>query len=139
MSTTSKFASITLAALLLGAGIASADPETGQLGQDENVAPATDPVYCEIRKDSERGTISLSGLVRSEIPASGTYELHVISSSGGGSMNIQQQGEFSVDPDHSQTLGMVRLGFGARNYDATLKLRIEGETITCTKRIRNFI
>lgn len=121
-----KLATFSAFVLLLGASAAIA----GSKNQDKELN--RERLSCEIQEEQERGGLTLRGHVSANATVSGSYQLRVINSSNGGSVNLQQNGDFRVAPKQSVLLGQITLGSRTRNYDATLRLIVDGKTVTCS-------
>jgi hypothetical protein len=121
-----KLAAFSAFVLLLGASaaIASSNNQNKELNRER--------LSCEIQEEQERGGITLRGYVSANATVSGSYQLRVINSSNGGSVNLQQNGDFRVAPKQSVLLGQITLGSRTPNYDATLRLIVDGKTVTCS-------
>lgn len=126
MSPFDKLATFSAFVLLLGASaaIASSNNQNKELNRER--------LSCEIQEEQERGGLTLRGYVSANAIVSGSYQLRVINSSNGGSVNLQQNGDFRVAPKQSVLLGQITLGSRTPNYDATLRLIVDGKTVTCS-------
>lgn len=126
MSLFGKHATFSAFVLLLGASAAIA----GLKNQDKELN--RERLSCEIQEEQERGGLTLRGYVSANATVSGSYQLRVINSSNGGSVNLQQNGDFRVAPEESVLLGHISLGSRSADYDATLTLFVDGSTVTCS-------
>ena len=126
MSPFDKLAAFSAFVLLLGAGAAIAGSE------NQNKELNRERLSCEIQEEQEHGGLTLSGYVSANATVSGSYQLRVINSSNGGSVDLQQNGDFSVVPKKSVLLGQITLGSRTPDYDATLTLVVDGKTVTCS-------
>ncbi len=126
MSPFDKLATFSAFVLLLGAGAAIA----GSNNQSKEIN--RERLSCEIQEEQERGGLTLRGYVSANATVSGSYQFHVINSANGGSINLQQNGDFRVAKKHPVLLGQITLGSRTPDYDATLTLVVDGKTVTCS-------
>jgi hypothetical protein len=89
---------------------------------------------CEIRIERDGGSVVLEGLVFTDAPMSGSYEMHVSQSGGGNSSDITQGGEFSIGAGSSESLGVVSLA-GSGGYTARLSVEWDSGSIDCEERV----
>ena len=115
-------------ALGLGVMVLVAQGEAGRQAR-----AADSPLSCKIEVQQSGGSVQLQGVVYAAKAASGTYELEVIKSGGGGQSNISQDGEFEAAAGVPAKLGVVQLGGDAGSYHATLKLMANGTEVSCEK------
>lgn len=119
-----------LAVMLLGlvpAGLA--------LAPQESATAASAEVGCKIKAVQTGGGVRLEGIATAKSPVSGSYELVVTKSGGGGTSNSVQSGEFTAGPGHESTLGQVSLGLeSGAFYTAILKIEWSGGSTKCEKR-----
>ena len=127
MSPFDKLATFSAFVLLLGAGAAIA------ASNNQNKEPTRERLSCEIHEEQERGGLTLRGYVSANATVSGSYQFRVINSSNGGSINLQQNGDFRLAPKQPVFLGQITLGSRTPDYDATLTLVVDGETVTCSE------
>jgi hypothetical protein len=124
MDNSSSTLALTIAAGLLAAGFAS-----------RTSSAASEGVRCEIAVEEQAGRVMLEGFVDTASRISGSYELLVSKTGGGGSSDISQGGEFSADAGARTALGTVVLD-GDGSYTAKLKIRWNGKTATCRESLR---
>lgn len=110
-------------ALTVAGGAALALPATA--------GPGNDAARCELRVARQGGALALTALAHAKEEVSGRYRLRV---SGPGT-NIQQSGDFVAAPGHAATLGSVTLNAGAQGLDARLDVVVNGETLSCARRV----
>ena len=77
-------------------------------------AKSSKPLTCEIRSTDIRGGIRLEAIVIGRAGGSGEYEFVVAKSSGGGTSNISQGGEFDIGAGKETVVGEVTLGSGEK-------------------------
>lgn len=111
--------------LLLGLGLAGLSAGAG-------ASPSgAGPLHCQINQTKSGGMVTLQGVVRSDVAATGTYRFRVVGRGSSGGANINQSGDFFVDPVSEAYLGQVSLG-GSGIYDASLEVTANGLRATCT-------
>lgn len=116
---------LTAAAGLVAVGFAST-----------NTSAASDGVRCEIAVEQRAGRITLEGFVDAASSISGSYELFVTKSGGGGSSDISQGGEFSAQAGTRTPLGTVMLAGDGGSYSAKLKISWNGKSAVCRESVR---
>jgi hypothetical protein len=114
---------LTIAAGLLAAGVAGAASAAG------------DGVRCEIAVEKLSGGVTLEGVVNAASRITGSYELIVTKSGGGGSSNIRQGGEFTASSGARTKLGTVMIA-GGGSYTANLKIKWDGKSAECRESVR---
>lgn len=67
----------------------------------------TSPIACGVNTVSDRGMMSVEGILQSQTALTGEYRFSLRSQSNGGSSNISQGGGFSADAGATITLGKV--------------------------------
>lgn len=91
------------------------------------------PLRCEIRTTPVSGGVELAGIAAADRPLSGTYELDVRKTGGGGTSNTMQGGEFELRPGEDAIVSVVGLGLeGGASFNATLVLRWKGGEVSCS-------
>ena len=115
---------LTIAAGLLAAGVAG------------SASAAGDGVRCEIAVEKRSGGVTLEGFVDATSSISGSYELLVTKSGGGGSSNIRQGGDFSASSGARTPLGTVMLAGDGGSYTAKLKIMWDGKNGQCSESVR---
>lgn len=126
MSPFEKLATFSAFVLLLGGSAAIAG------SKNQNKKLNHERLSCKIHEEHEHGGITLRGYVSANASVSGSYQFHVINSANGGSVNLQQNGDFRVAPKQSVLLGQITLGSRTPDYDATFRLIVDGKTVTCS-------
>jgi hypothetical protein len=121
---------LSVAALVLLLGVGAGGMAMGA-SEDELM---DGPVRCEIQATAKKSMIALKSVVMADVSTQGSYQFKVKSSGGSGRTNIQQGGNFSVEPDEEAILGKVTVGNNGATYDVTLKIMADGETIECSER-----
>ena len=78
---------------------------------------------CELTRQVTAGTVSLSGLVFTTDPRSGTYQLRVVKTGPSGSSVLNQGGAFATTPPEASAVGHLTFSVevGA-NYTAHLRV-----------------
>lgn len=120
--------------LALGLGVMVLAANNGEDGQMKAHA-ANGSLRCEIEVEELGSGVQLQGVVFAEQGGHGSYQLRVSKSSGGGSSNINQSGEFSARANAPTRLGVIQLGGDGGSYDAQLKVFWNGEEVVCRKKI----
>lgn len=121
-----KLAAFSAFVLLLGASAAIAG------SNNQNKELNRERLSCEVQEVQERRGLTLRGYISANATVSGSYQLRVINSSNGGSVNLQQNGDFRLAPQQPVLLGQITLGSRTPDYDATLTLVVDGKTVTCS-------
>ncbi len=119
--------------LAFGLGVMVVAAQGGEKAMDAEAKSG--PVRCEIEVKPLGGGVELQGVVYSNAPVSGAYQLQVSKSGNGSSSNINQGGNFDAKPDQPAKLGIVRLGGDGGSYQAKLKVTWNGEEIECEKTV----
>lgn len=110
------------ALVLLGAtGAALAGP----VGQ----RPGQSPPECKLEIARHGAGVALTAVAHAGRSTSGRYDLRV---SGRGT-DIRQGGPFDIGANRTARLGTVTMGAGS--YDVELDLVVDGDTISCSRRI----
>jgi hypothetical protein len=125
----SKHKALRAMPLLLGLGVAGLAMAAGEASSSD------EPLRCEIKADSANGMIMLQGVIRSDVPVSGSYRFKVASAGGAGNTNMSQGGDFTAIPGEEVLLGKVVLGNAGAIYDATLQIESDGMTVECEERV----
>lgn len=120
-------------ALTIAAGLLAAGAAAGVAG---SASAAGDGVRCEIAVEKRSGGVTLEGFVDAASSISGSYELLVTKSGGGGSSNIRQGGEFSAKSGARTSLGTVMLAGDGGSYTAKLKIKWDGKSAECRESVR---
>ena len=78
---------------------------------------------CELTRQVTAGTVSLTGLVFTTDPRSGTYQLRVVKTGPSGSSVLNQGGAFATTPPQASAVGHLTFSVevGA-NYKAHLRV-----------------
>jgi hypothetical protein len=96
---------------------------------------ASQPMRCEIQVKERGNAVALEGVVFAKTAVTGSYQLRVSKSGGGGSSDISQSGDFRAGPGEPSTLGTVTLGGDGGSYIARLTVTWDGGSIECTERV----
>lgn len=113
---------IALAAL----GIAAVGANADTSGPAQNAGFA-----CGVSSVTERGMLTLEGVVESQKALRGEYRFAIRSQSGGGSSNISQGGEFSAAPGAAVSLGSVMVNAGA-STSIDFVVKADGKEFNCS-------
>ena len=135
MSATHRNATIATTTLIAAAlGAAAAWASGNAASTQPPIQPGSDAgaFRCEIQTTPGGG---LAAVVHATVAVNGSYTFKVVSSTRGGSSNINQGGPFSANAKAMVTLGSVSVGPRA-SYDATLTVTANGSTATCTDPIK---
>lgn len=87
---------------------------------------------CGITTQTERGMMSVEGIVQSPVAMSGDYRFSLKSQSSGGSSNISQGGQFSVAPGTAVSLGKVLVNAGS-SIDVDFTIASNGQQFNCSE------
>lgn len=104
------------------------NPMTGHLVEPAHASQ--DSARCELRVSKRGGGTTLEGVVIASKAVSGSYRISVAASSGAGSSDIDQSGEFSASPGQPVSLGVVQIGSGG--YAANLTIKWAGGSTSCS-------
>lgn len=91
-------------------------------------------VQCGVATRAEGGMLALEGTVQSPVAVSGEYRLSIRSSSGGGSSNISQGGQFTAAANQATALGKVVVGAGS-SLDIDFSVTANGQSFDCSQEI----
>lgn len=80
---------------------------------DTSAAPQNAGLACGVSTATERGMLTIEGVLESRKALSGEYRFAIRSQSAGGSSNISQGGEFSAAPGAAVSLGHVMVNAGS--------------------------
>ncbi|WP_210191736.1 curli-like amyloid fiber formation chaperone CsgH [Rhodomicrobium vannielii] len=116
--------------LALGLGVMVVASEHGAAASAES-----GPIRCEIKVLRDGGGVQLEGMVFASDKVAGSYRLQVRKTSGGGSSNVNQGGNFSAAPDAPAKVGMVTLGGDDAAYSAKLQVTWSGGTVECEESV----
>lgn len=100
-------------------------------------APASDmapeaALTCALSAVERGGSVILTGQVLSTNPVSGSYDLRI---RRGGSLSMDQGGEFAARAGQPQDIGMAQLSGRAADYDTALTLTVAGRDVDCPLRL----
>ena len=116
---------LTLKTTLIPALAAAALGCTAIAGQTGTAAEG--PVACSVEVTARGGMLTIAGLVTSDDPVAGTYQLRVART--GTLMN--QGGPFRLAAGETARLGQVMLNGPASGLDVDLTLEVDGDTLRC--------
>lgn len=88
------------------------------------------PLSCGIEQSRSGGMVRLESVATSQTSVFGTYAFKV----RGSGTDISQGGEFEAAAGETVSLGMVMLGAQGASYDATLEIRANGRSVSCSQR-----
>ena len=125
--------SVSTLALSIAAGMLAAGAASGVGG---SASAAGDGVRCEIAVEDRAGRVTLEGFVDAASSISGSYELLVTKTGGGGTSDIRQGGEFSANAGARTPLGTVVLAGDGGAYTAKLKITWDGKSAVCRESVR---
>ncbi|MCP8883516.1 hypothetical protein NIM87_08400 [Devosia sp. XJ19-1] len=86
---------------------------------------------CGISTKTERGMMSVEGVLTSPVAMSGDYRFSLRSQSTGGSSNISQGGQFTVAPGTAVSLGKVLVNAGS-SIDVDFTIASDGQQFNCS-------
>lgn len=86
---------------------------------------------CGIHTQTERGMLTVEGVVTSPVAMEGEYRFSLKSSGGGGSSNINQGGQFSIAAGTSASLGQVMVNAGSA-VDVEFTVSSGGKEFDCS-------
>lgn len=125
-----------LMALAAGIGAVSASSaDAPGTAAPTGIQDSDEPVRCGFQVVSAGGATAIEAIVAADLAVTGSYQLRVTGSGGGGRTNISQGGPFAAGPDAEVTLGRVMLGNRGASYDAVLSISANGRTVECAGRI----
>jgi hypothetical protein len=101
----------------------------GTWAEEEQTAPLHS--RCQLRVDEIGNSIVLKGVVFAPKPGSGSYQLRVWQESAGGSSNVIQSGDFTVESGSAASLGTVSLSNGVSRYVAKLTVQWDDGAADC--------
>ena len=93
---------------------------------------------CGISTQTERGMMSVEGIVQSPTTLTGEYRFALKSQGSGGTSNISQGGRFSVAPGEPVSLGKVMVNAGA-SIDADFIISSGGKQYDCSTPLTTLI
>jgi hypothetical protein len=114
--------------VLLGLGLAALAATSGMA----NVSTASDA--CGVVTSSQNGMLVIEGAVLSPVALDGYYQFRIQSSSGGGSSNISQGGNFTAAANQQTALGKVMINAGS-NYNVDFTVTANGKTLDCDQEV----
>lgn len=91
-------------------------------------------LQCGVATKSEGGMLALEGTVLSPVALSGEYRLSIRSSSGGGSSNISQGGQFTAAANQPTAIGKVMVNNGS-SVDVDFSVTTNGKSLDCSQEI----
>lgn len=104
----------------------------GTIGVAANAsAAASGDFACGVASKIQGGTLTLEGTLTSPTAISGEYRFALKSSSGGGSSNINQGGQFSAAPNTEVSLGQVMVNADA-HVSVDFTVTTGGKTFDCS-------
>jgi len=86
---------------------------------------------CGIATQTDRGMMSVEGIVQSPTALTGEYRFALKSQGSGGTSNISQGGRFSVAPGAPVSLGKVMVNAGS-SIDADFTISADGKQFDCS-------
>lgn len=86
---------------------------------------------CGIATQTERGMMSIEGVVQSPTALTGEYRFALKSQGAGGTSNISQGGRFSATPGTPVSLGKVMVNAGA-SIDVDFIISADGKQLDCS-------
>ena len=84
---------------------------------------------CGVVTSMQNGMLLIQGAVLSPVALDGSYQFSV-QSSGGGSSNVSQGGQFSAPANQQTALGQVMINAGS-NYKVGLDVTANGQKLDC--------
>lgn len=127
-----KIASLTIAGLSAAAcGIPASQAETLRAQDHTPHSHNAEPVRCAVEMDAHRGGTHIAARVTADHAVSGTYEFTLTNHALGGRSTLRQSGEFQANSNAPTILSESRMPGRPADQNATLTLRIGGQTLTC--------
>jgi hypothetical protein len=111
--------------VLLGLGLAGFAATSGQ-------AKTQDPTVCGVNATSNGSMMTLEAVFGSGADVTGSYQLNVNSSSGGGSSSVSQGGQFTAVANETTTVGQMSINDGS-TYKVDFKVTIDGTEMDCSQ------
>ncbi|MET3924881.1 curli-like amyloid fiber formation chaperone CsgH [Devosia sp. 2618] len=91
---------------------------------------------CGYVTSTQNGMLVIEGAVLSAVPLQGSYTFRLQSSSGGGSSNISQGGNFTAIANQQTALGKVMINAGS-NYKVDFSVSANGQAFDCNQEVAN--
>ena len=98
---------------------------------DSSAAPRNAGLSCGVTTVTERGMLTIEGVVESQKALVGEYRFAIRSQGAGGSSNISQGGEFSAAPGAPVPLGHVMVNAG-RGVTIDFVVKTGGQQFDCS-------
>lgn len=118
LHSTLRIGLVALAALAAAGAVANASSSDGDLA-------------CGVSTITERGMLSIEGVLQSPVALTGEYRFALKSSGAGGSSNVSQGGQFSAAPGTAVTLGKVMVNAGS-SIDVDFTVTTGGRQLDCS-------
>ncbi|MCC5954849.1 MAG: hypothetical protein JJU07_02025 [Natronohydrobacter sp.] len=115
----------TIAALVISGAACTASLATSQ------GAPASEALVCELRLTESNRQVTIAAEAEARQALHGTYQLNIDQRSAGGRSTIRQGGEFDLKAGERTTLGQASFSGRARDFNAELTVKANGQTKTC--------
>ncbi|MCC5964874.1 MAG: hypothetical protein JJU24_01945 [Natronohydrobacter sp.] len=115
----------TIAALVITGAACTASLATSQ------GAPASEALVCELRLTESNRQVTIAAEAEARQTLRGTYQLNIDQRSAAGRSTIRQGGEFDLKAGERTTLGQASFSGRARDFDAELTVKANGQTKTC--------
>lgn len=122
LHTSFRLGLVALVALVALGGVAIANANSGQAGA----------IVCGVSTVTDRGMMSVEGVVQSPTALSGEYRFSLKSNGNGGSSNISQGGAFAVEAGASRTLGKVMVNAGS-TLNVDFQVTAGGKNYDCSQ------
>lgn len=111
-----------LVAFVALGGAAIANANSGQAGA----------IACGVSTVTDRGMMSVEGVVQSPTALTGEYRFSLKSSGNGGSSNISQGGAFAIEAGAATTLGKVMVNAGS-TLNVDFQVTAAGKNYDCSQ------
>ncbi|WP_139257532.1 curli-like amyloid fiber formation chaperone CsgH [Natronohydrobacter thiooxidans] len=104
---------------------------TASLATSQNDASASEALVCELRLTETNRQVTIAAEAKARQAMRGTYELNIDQRSAAGRSTIRQGGEFDLKAGERSTLGQASFSGRARDFNAELTVKANGQTRTC--------
>lgn len=91
---------------------------------------AAAPLRCEVALDAIPGGTRLAGMVTSDRPVAGSYEMRITSRSSGGSASIAQSGDFAA-PAGRTMIAETELFGSPASQSVDLSIQVGSQRLSC--------
>jgi hypothetical protein len=120
----------TLAGLAFATAIAALGATASvALAGNESSASAS----CEIQAKASGGTLTIAGVLHSNVALSGRYALSITNSQSNNDMDVDQRGDFSAKPGETRTLDSMEFSGDLGVLTVVLEIDAPGADLKCAQ------